>query len=66
MSMASYEPDTDWGTENAWEHMAAHASSSLCRFCEDEQAAPNESLCPDCLEEVMGVRTNTDSAKGQA
>lgn len=54
MSMASYEPDWDAGTENAWEQIAARASSSMCAYCRSEQAAPDDDLCPDCLAEVMG------------
>lgn len=54
MILASGEPDWDAGTENAWELIAARANSSLCAYCHNEQAIPDDELCRDCLAEVMG------------
>jgi len=54
--MASYEPDRDWGDENAYEDYRARIvpSSGMCQgFCDGEnEALPNEDFCSDCLAEL--------------
>lgn len=50
MSMASYEPDRDWGDENAYAERT-HASD-LCERCGENVRLPNEDWCGDCTLEV--------------
>ena len=54
MSMASYEPDRDWGDENAWAEFSARFASGLCVLCRDDQAMTGDDICADCLAEVVG------------
>lgn len=54
MSMASYEPDRDWGDESAWEDVYVRATSGLCALCEMDAARPNDVICQSCHEEVVG------------
>lgn len=54
--MASYEPDRDYGDENAYEDYRARlASSGMCEgFCNGEnEALPDEDFCSDCLAELQ-------------
>ena len=54
MSMASYEPDRDWGDENFWQEAVDRVTSGLCVYCRDEQAMAGDDLCADCLAEIVG------------
>lgn len=57
MSMASYEPDWDAGTENAWEeYLAKSNNGDLCGYCRMDAPVPDDpsGLCEDCLADVIG------------
>ena len=54
MSMASYEPDRDYGDENAYEAHLESVSSGLCQMCRNDQAMPTDVICESCAEECLG------------
>lgn len=52
MSMATYEPDRDWGDENDYERHRSRLSTGLCTQCRENEALPDDELCADCAEEL--------------
>jgi hypothetical protein len=51
MSMASYEPDRDYGDEVIYEESRSRLSD-LCEVCLNDVVVEGEDLCRACLTEI--------------
>lgn len=51
MNMASYEPDWDAGTENAYEASRTKLGD-LCEICKNDLVVEGEDFCRDCIGEI--------------
>ena len=52
MSMSSYEPDREYGDENAYEAYRDRLATGLCSRCRENESLPDDEWCRDCALEV--------------